>query len=113
MVITGRLSIRDEKEPQIIVNRARPISDFAGEEAEPEQPVQETPKQGTLYLKLTGESDPSYRKVRAILNMFPGENSVVLYFADTRLRRGTRCVLADSMIRELKNVLGEGNVVVK
>ena len=45
--------------------------------------------------------------------MFPGDSGVVLYFADTRQRRGTRCVLMDSMLKELKYVLGEGNVVLK
>ena len=113
VVVTGRLSIRDEKEPQIVINRARPISDFADGTAEPEQPVRQEQRQGTLYLKISGESDPAYRKVKAILNMFPGENGVVLYFADTKLRRGTRCVLSESMIRELKNVLGQENVVIK
>ena len=113
VVITGRLSVRDEKEPQIVINRARPMSDFADGNPEPEQPVQEAPKQGTLYLKIPSEGDPVYRKIKAIVNMFPGSNGVVLYFADTKLRRGARCVLADTMIRELKNVLGEGNVVVK
>jgi len=38
---------------------------------------------------------------------------VVLYFADTRQRRGTRCVLMESLLTELKNVLGEENVVLK
>ena len=45
--------------------------------------------------------------------MFPGESGVVLYFADTKQRRGTRCMLAESMLRELKQVLGEANVVLK
>ena len=114
VVITGRLSIRDDKEPQIVINRARPISDFEGGAVveEPAKKVQ-VPKQGTLYLKISSETDRLYRKVKAILNMFPGDSGVVLYFADTKVRRGTRCMLADSMIRELKNVLGEGNVVLK
>ena len=114
VVITGRLSIRDEKEPQIVINRARPISDYAdgGVQPEPEAPKQ-VPRSGTLYLKISGESDPVYRKVKAILNMFPGSSGVVLYFADTKVRRGTRCILAESMIRELKNVLGDANVVLK
>ena len=114
VVITGRLSIRDEKEPQIVINRARPISDYANGAVE-EEPAPKTrvSRQGTLYLKIPGEADPVYRKVKAILNMFPGEASVVLYFADTKARRGTRCMLAESMLRELKNVLGQGNVVLK
>jgi len=38
---------------------------------------------------------------------------VVLYFADSGKRRGTRAQLRDNMIAELKNVLGDGNVVLK
>ena len=112
VVITGRLSIRDDKDPQIVINRARPISDYADGMVEPE-PAPAPKRDGTLYLKISSESDPVYRKIRAIANMFPGDSSVVLYFADTKVRRGTRCQLAESMLRELKNLLGEGNVVVK
>ena len=54
-----------------------------------------------------------YPKIRAINNMFPGDSSGVLYFTDTGARRGTKALLADSMLKELKNVLGDGNVVVK
>ena len=36
-----------------------------------------------------------------------------VYFADTKQRRGTRCVIMDSMLEELKKVLGEANVVLK
>ena len=115
VVITGRLSIRDEKEPQIVINRARPMSDFADQEPQlqPEVPKQNRIHQGTLYLRLPNEDQKLYPKVKAILNMFPGESGVVLFFEDTRQRRGTRCVLMDSMISELKNVLGEANVVLK
>ena len=45
--------------------------------------------------------------------MFPGDCRTVLYFEDTKARRGTACILMDSMLTELKNVLGEGNVVLK
>ena len=114
VVVTGRLSLRDDKEPQIVINRARPISDYAQGNPEPQPaPVVSQPKTGTLYLRLPGEGGKLYPKVKAILNMFPGESSVVLYFTDTQKRRGTRCMLAESMLRELKNVLGEGNVVLK
>ena len=115
VVITGRLSLRDDKDPQIVVNRARPISDYS--EAIPD-PVEErqkahTVREGTLYLRLPGEESPLYPKIKAILNMFPGNSGVVLFFEDTRKRRGTRCVIMDSMLSELKNVLGEANVVLK
>ena len=112
VVVTGRLSVRDEKEPQIVINRARPISDFADGLTEPEKPAVAA-KQGTLYLKLSGENDPNYRKVRAIVNMFPGESQVKVFFADTRKMRGAKADLDDRMLRELAAVLGSENVVVK
>ena len=119
VVVVGKLSVREDKEPQIIVNRVRPMSDFADpaqrkvmEQFVPRaQPAR--PLEGTLYLRLPTENTPLQRKVRAILNMFPGENPAVLFFADTRLRRGTRCQLRQTMLDELRNVLGEANVVLK
>ena len=123
VVITGRLSLRDDKDPQIVINRARPISDYAQQaEMEAAQQVQPQPQQpvakprtlsGKLYLKLPSESAPEVRKVKAIINMFPGESDVVLYFADTKLRRGSRCQIAENMLRELISILGNENVVVK
>ena len=114
VVITGRLSIRDEKEPQIVINRARPISDYADQPQEPVSKSQEpTAAAGTLYLQLTGEADPRYRKVRAIVNMFPGDSTVKVFFADTRKLRGAQAVLDSRMIDELKNLLGNENVVLK
>ena len=111
VVITGRLSLRDDKEPQIVINRIRSITDFS--EAPPQPVATAQPKSGKLYLKLPTEDETLYPKVRAILNMFPGENPVVLFFADTGVRRGTRCQLAEPMLKELESLLGAGNVVLK
>lgn len=114
VVVVGKFSVRDDKEPQIVVNRVRPISDYADpaikKMLEPEVPQQLS---GTLYLRLPGEDDKLYPRIRAILNMFPGDNPTVIFFADTRARRGTRCGLRSNMLVELKNVLGEANVVLK
>ena len=111
VVVTGRLSQREDKDPQIVINRVRPISDYSQKPPAPVQP--DPPAGGKLYLRLPGESGKLFPKVKAILNMFPGDNSVVLYFADSGLRRGTRVMLAGSMLRELTNVLGKENVVLK
>ena len=112
VVITGRLSMRDDKEPQIVVNRARPISDYA--HGEPPQPVQPATLQASvLYLRLPTEDSPLFSKVRAIINMFPGDSGVVVYFADTKQRRGARCALDQRMLGELRGLLGNENVVVK
>ncbi len=118
VVVVGKLSLREDKEPQIIVNRVRPMSDFTDpyvkpflNELIPQKPEPE--ESSTLYLRLSAEECGEYRKVRAIVNMFPGNSLVVIFFADTRKRLAGRCLLRNSMIEELKNVLGEANVVLK
>ncbi len=110
VVVTGRLSLRDDKDPQILINRVRPISDYAAERPQ-EAPRPQMPQ--TLYLRLPGEQGKLYPKIKAILNMFPGTQKTVLFFEDTRARRGTTCDFRENMLRELKNVLGDGNVVLK
>ena len=109
VVITGRLSFREDKDPQIVINRVRPLADSAEGTPQPEEITKDT----TLYLKLPSEQDPLFAKVKAILNMFPGENPVVVYFADTKLRRGSRCIPGESMLEELVRLLGKENVVLK
>ena len=111
VVITGRLSLRDDKDPQIVINRVRPMSDFT--EPAFTKPIQEEKPVGTLYLRLPSETDSAYRKVKAIINMFPGRSKVVVYFADTKLRRGALCDLDNRMLKELESLLGNGNVIVK
>jgi DNA polymerase-3 subunit alpha len=121
VVITGRLSLRDDKDPQIVINRARPMSDFEnGISAEPEEYFSHRENRGprilpgsTLYLQLTGEKDPRYRKVRAIVNMFPGNTVVKVFFADTRKMRGAQAAFDSRMVDELRRVLGDANVVIK
>ena len=131
VVITGRLSLRDDKDPQIVVNRVRLITDFKEQEeilqernsagspgSAPERQNAGNQKdfpvfEGTLYLRLPGEAGKLYPKVRAMLNMFPGESKTVLYFEDTKARRGTRCTFRQDLLEELKKVLGEANVVLK
>ncbi len=108
VVITGRLSLRDDKEPQIVINRVRPMSDFSQRE-----PVREMPAGRTLYLKLDSEADPRYRKVRAIVNMFPGNGVVKVFFADTRKVRGAQAAFDLRMLQELRRVLSDENVVLK
>ncbi len=117
VVITGRLSVRDDKDPQIVVNRARPISDYAHGAPAEQEPVRNNGAAENadqkLYLRLPSQEGKLFPKIRAILNMFPGKNQTVIYFADTKLRCGTHCILAESMLQELNRILGEGNVVLK
>ncbi len=114
VVIAGRLSLRDDKEPQIVVNRAQPMSDFANNHQQRTAPTEGKARlTGTLYLRLPTQEGALFGKIRAILGMFPGSNQVVVYFADTKKRMGSTCALDERMLNELSQVLGRDNVVVK
>ncbi len=102
ILATGKISIRDEKEPQLMVDSIRPLSD-----------LQATEEGETLYLRLPSREDSRLRKVRLALSFFPGQNPVVIYFEDCKKRVGSRCEIHSSLLKELSEQLGEKNVVVK
>ena len=79
---------------------------------EPEPEIQAR-KTGTLYLRLSTRDEKLFGKIRAILGMFPGNNQVVVYFADTKQRLGSTCTIDSRMVPELERVLGKDNVVIK
>ena len=103
LLVTGKISVRDEKEPQIMVDSIRPLSDLG----EPDQQEQ------VLWLRLPSREDPRMRKVRLALSFFPGEQQAILYFEDCKKRVGTRCQLHPALIEDLKERLGKENVVLK
>lgn len=100
----GKISLRDDKEPQLTVDAIHPLSGLG--EAKPGQDQ-------TLYLRLPSREDPRLRKVRLALSFFPGEQQVVLYFEDCKKRLGSRCEILPALVEELKERLGEKNVVIK
>ena len=51
--------------------------------------------------------------MRLALSFFPGEQQAILYFEDCKKRVGTRCQILPSLVNDLKERLGEKNVVVK
>ena len=120
VVAEGRISVRDEKAPQLVVNRFDPLESFTKQApppmaAAPRPAAQEQAvlQASRLYLRLPSEQSPLFGKIRATLNMFPGNVTAVLYFVDTGVRRGTQCGLRGDMLQELRALLGEDSVVLK
>jgi DNA polymerase-3 subunit alpha len=64
-------------------------------------------------VKLPGENSAVYERLKLVLQMFPGEGQLVLYFEDTKKKLGARCVFHDAFIAELEVMLGRDNVVLK
>ena len=105
VAVTGRVSIRDEKPPQLMVDRVIPLS---GERTAPAGSGAEQ----VLWVKLPDGGEP-FTWLKKLLNMFPGENPAVVYLADRGKKLQTRCLLHDALLAELRETLGERNVVLK
>ncbi len=113
VLVRGRLSVRDEKPPQIMANEVRPLSDLDGRPEPPQERRNEAQREKKLYLRLPSSSDGRLPRLKKLLNMFPGEEKLVLYYEDTKKRAGTGCVIHPALINELCEMFGKENVVVK
>ncbi|MBQ1410629.1 MAG: DNA polymerase III subunit alpha [Oscillospiraceae bacterium] len=113
VAIEGRVSQRDEKAAQFVANAVFPLETFVKIGSAPTRALNRVMACQKLFLKLPSEDSTAYRKTKAILNMFPGQIPVVLYFADTGVRRGAQCVPEEVMLSELRALLGEAAVVEK
>ena len=109
ILVRGRLSVRDEKAPQLMCDFAHTLGENPVPAAEPGR------RQGrTLYLKMPSKDCPEMEHFRRVIYMFEGnENPVKIRLADTGKLLGASCVLRDSLVREMQHLLGEENVVVK
>ena len=102
----GRISVRDEKEPQLMVDYIRPLADY-------DETIIEQDSDKTLYLKIPSVESPVYRRATLVLSMFPGNTKTVLYIADTKKRLGGHCLIDDALLSEMNSLLGKENVVLK
>ncbi len=109
VMIRARLSIREGKDPQAVVTFLRPITDLRPDLIGDTGP--EANKK--LYVRLPTEDCPAYDRIRLLLIMFPGEQQMVVFFADTCRRVGADCIIHPALVQELRELLGEENVVVK
>ena len=110
ILVRGRISVRDEKAPQLMVDSIAPLADLgARTDPEPPRPAGEQ----KLWVKLPSRFDPALRRIELLLKMFPGEQQLVIWCEREQKRIGARCLLHEGLVLELKEMLGEENVVVK
>ena len=106
ILASGRISVRDEKEPQLMADEIRPLDT-------PEAEERREAGERKLFIRLPGLDDPRTRKVKLALSFFPGEQPVVLYYQDIRKQSKGYCMIHPSLLADLRERLGEGNVVVQ
>ena len=123
LIVSGRISLRDEKEPQLTVEEITPVQDLPLSPespadpvpaAAPEQPQSPSAASGpVLYVRLPSSEDPMLHRIELLLTMFPGSGKLVIWCEKENRRIGAKCLLHRALIAELTELLGEQNVVLK
>ena len=103
VIVSGRLSARDEKEPQIVVDTLLLLGETGGA----------SKSHKTLYVKVGTENSEEYDYVRITHKHFPGNDDMIIHFADTKKNIKGKCEISDRFVERLKEILGQENVVVK
>ena len=144
VIISGKLSARDEKAPQIVADNLKELRELGINDVgtiAPDRPpndnrttnvgaiVHSPPWRGAaesggvvnvpptpprrLFVKFKNAQSPEYERLKLILIMFPGSEQMVIHFEDTKKSLGTKCLIHEALIKELREMLGAENVVVK
>ena len=122
VLIQGKLSVRDEKPPQILCDEVRSLTGHQSgggpgpEPAAPERqgrPGVQVLEGKVLWLRVPSKSHPALAHINRVISMFPGQTLARLVFTDTGKRMGTTCLLGRSLVEELVEALGKENVVIQ
>ena len=109
VLIKGRLSLRDEKPPQIVPDVVFPMN---GSEL-PEG--QKAPENGAaaVYLRVKSIDDPAFSHLLLVATMFEGKVPLKIRIADTGKLWGGFCLDHPAFLKECREWLGPENVVVR
>ena len=111
VLVKGRLSVRDEKPPQIMCDSLYPLeSGLPPMEQPSRRPAQ---RESTIYLRFPSADSPAFRHIKLVMTMFEGTTPVKIRLADTGKLLGTHCLNHPALLQECREWLGSENVVVK
>ncbi len=112
VLVKGRLSVRDEKPPQIMCDSIVPLKQLTTPGEEPAKPA---PKEAetVIYLRVPGLDSREFRHIRLVMTMFEGDTPVKIRLADTGKLLGGKCLNHPALLQECREWLGAQNVVVK
>ena len=99
-----------KRRPSSWCDRVTPLNQVPDQPLHPGNPAE---RSGKLYLRFDNENDPRFQRLENLLILFPGNQQAVLYLSDTGRRLGARCQLHPRSLDELRELLGEENVVLK
>lgn len=110
LIINGRLSIREDEDCKIVCES---IS-LAPEKINTPLPKKKENK--GIYFRVKNKDCDEYKKIQHVLDVFDGNMPVYYFFTDENklVRHHSRlCDVNDSMLRELRRIVGNDNVGIK
>ena len=117
VLVTGRLSVRDEKPPQILCDSIYPLEQMTAsppdKRAESGKSRREEKKPQIIYLRVPSLKSREMEHLRLVMTMFEGETPVHIRINDTGKLVGTKCLNHPAFLQECREWLGEENVVVR
>lgn len=109
ILASGRLSVRDEKAPQLMCDSARPLDGSAADVSAGAAGE----KRQTLYLRLPSMDSHEMTQFRRIAYLFEGKEPVRIRLIDSGKLIGTTAALHPAFVRAMRELLGDENVVLK
>ena len=111
VLVKGRLSVRDEKPPQIMCDSIYPLEQSipVGEEHRPATPKERS----VIYLRVPSMDSREFRHISLVMTMFEGDTPLKVRVADTGKMLGTTCLDHPAFLQECREWLGQENVVVR
>lgn len=70
VLVQGKLSVRDEKPPQIMCDSVYPLKEGLPPRRENRRPAQEN---ATIYLRVPGMDSPAFQHIKLVMTMFEGD----------------------------------------
>ena len=109
VLVHGRLSLKEDENPKIIAELIEPCP------PKPEkQPEKKKQRQG-LFLRFDSSNSPQIAECEKLLAIFDGSFPLYYYFSDKNeykmFDRSNGVSVNDVLLRELRKILGESNVI--
>lgn len=110
VVITGRLSLREDKEPTVVCENIEPNP----KNIYKNKPEEKKKQRKGIFLRIESKQSPDYEKISNLIKQNKGDFPVYIYPEDTgKYELAGTVELSSYLCDDLKAFLGEKNVVVR
>ncbi len=117
LLIDGRLSLREDKEPSIVASVIQPCPKESENTDKRVGGGNNKHKRRGLFLRFKSKADAENRKLTNLLSIFDGNMPVYFYFSDTKeyvCLPAKGWIMPDKvLLQEIGRIIGENNVVLQ